>query len=121
MLALTVATSRGAPDFSRQTSLRSVRDVLSRALDPDPANRRRIIDWTRAFWDALHPFALGGAYVNFLMDDEGDDRTRATYGDNYPRLRDVKRAYDPENRFRVNKNIAPGDGQTGAPTGIGPT
>ena len=90
-------------------------------VDPDPANRRRIIDWTRAFWDALHPFALGGAYVNFLMDDEGDDRTRATYGDNYPRLRDVKRAYDPENRFRVNKNIAPGDGQTGAPTGIGPT
>ncbi|MGN6106136.1 MAG: FAD-binding oxidoreductase [Kofleriaceae bacterium] len=76
-------------------------------VDPDPAKRGEIIRWTRAYWDALHPYSLGGAYVNFLMDDEGADRTRATYRDNYPRLVAVKRVYDPENRFHINKNVDP--------------
>ena len=41
------------------------------------------------------------------MMDEGDDRVRATYQDNYPRLQAAKAAYDPENLFRVNQNIPP--------------
>jgi len=84
-------------------------------VDPDPANRQLIADWTRGYWAALHPHSLGGAYVNFLMDDEGADRTRATYRDNYPRLAAIKRIYDPENRFHINKNIAP-DVEAEAPT-----
>jgi FAD/FMN-containing dehydrogenase len=65
-----------------------------------------IRDWTVDYYDALHPYSAGGAYVNFLM-DEGQDRVRATYGANYDRLREVKREYDPDNLFRVNQNIAP--------------
>ena len=76
-------------------------------VDPDPANRDRITRWTRDYWTAIHPYASGGAYVNFLMGDEAGDRTRETYGDNYPRLLEVKRRYDPDNRFCVNHNIDP--------------
>ena len=75
-------------------------------IDPDPANRERITAWARAYWDAVHPYSAGGAYVNFLM-EEGEERVRATYRDNYERLVAIKRKYDPENLFRVNQNIRP--------------
>ena len=52
-------------------------------------------------------FSTGGTYVNFLTEDEGDDRIRASYGDNLERLARVKAAWDPDNVFRLNKNIAP--------------
>jgi hypothetical protein len=76
-------------------------------VDPDPANRGLITDWAKAYYDALHPYGAGGAYVNFMM-DEGEDRVRATYRDNYDRLAVAKAKYDPENFFRVNQNIKPG-------------
>ncbi len=76
-------------------------------VDPDPANRDRIIRWTRNYWEALHPFSVGGAYVNFIMDDEGQERVRATYRDNYVRLARIKAEYDPDNLFRMNHNIPP--------------
>ena len=63
--------------------------------------------WGRGYWKAVHPFNLAGAYVNFMMDDEAADRVQATYGDNYARLAQVKKQYDPRNLFRVNQNIAP--------------
>ncbi|MCA1790990.1 MAG: BBE domain-containing protein, partial [Thioalkalivibrio sp.] len=59
-----------------------------------------------AYWQALHAHSSGGAYVNFMM-DEGQDRVRATYRDNHPRLARIKAAYDPNNLFRVNQNIEP--------------
>jgi FAD/FMN-containing dehydrogenase len=60
----------------------------------------------RDYWEALHPLSAGGAYVNFLM-DEGDERIRATYRENYDRLVAVKRQYDPTNLFNQNQNIRP--------------
>ena len=75
-------------------------------VDPDPANNERITTWAKEYWDALHPHSAGGAYVNFMM-DEGQERIRATYRDNYPRLAKVKAKYDPDNLFRVNQNIKP--------------
>jgi FAD/FMN-containing dehydrogenase len=75
-------------------------------VDPDPANKDRIVAWAREFWDALHPYSAGGAYVNFMM-EEGSDRIKATYRDNYERLVAVKNRYDPANLFRVNQNIKP--------------
>jgi FAD/FMN-containing dehydrogenase len=77
-------------------------------VDPDPANNERMSAWTRDYHDALHPHSAGGAYVNMMMHDEGPDRVRASYRDNYDRLVEVKRRYDPANLFRVNQNILPG-------------
>ena len=75
-------------------------------VDPDRANAEKITGWTKDYWAALHPYSLGGAYVNFMM-DEGIDRVKATYRDNYDRLREIKRKYDPNNFFRMNQNIKP--------------
>jgi hypothetical protein len=75
-------------------------------VDPDPAKAGLIKDWTVSYWEAEHPHSAGGAYVNFMM-DEGQERVRATYRDNYDRLAAVKRTYDPTNFFRVNQNIRP--------------
>jgi hypothetical protein len=75
-------------------------------VDPDPAQAATLRDWAIGYWEALHPFSLGGAYANFLM-EEGDERARAAYGGNYERLSRVKAQYDPENLFHVNQNIRP--------------
>jgi FAD/FMN-containing dehydrogenase len=75
-------------------------------VDPDPANKEMITDWTRRYHDALHSHGAGGAYVNFMM-DEGQERVQATYRDNYQRLARIKHRYDPGNLFRVNQNIKP--------------
>ncbi len=77
-------------------------------VDPDPANNERMIQWARDYWNALHPYSAGGAYVNFMM-EEGQERVRATYGDNYKRLVEIKKKYDPDNLFRINQNIEPGE------------
>ena len=76
------------------------------AVDPDPAGAGAIRDWAIGYWEALHPYSAGGAYVNFMM-DEGQARVKATYGPNYERLTRVKAAYDPDNVFHVNQNIVP--------------
>jgi len=75
-------------------------------VDPDPDNRERITEWAQDYWEAIHEHSADGAYVNFMM-EEGQDRVRATYGDNYQRLQDVKAKYDPDNFFHVNQNIEP--------------
>lgn len=77
-------------------------------VDPDPANRDLITEWAQDYWEGLHEHSEEGAYINFMM-EEGQDRIRATYGDNYERLREVKAKYDPDNFFRVNQNIPPAD------------
>jgi Berberine and berberine like len=75
-------------------------------VDPEPANKEKTTSWTKQYWEALHPYSAGGAYVNFMM-DEGEERVKATYGDNYGRLVSIKIKYDPTNLFRVNQNIKP--------------
>ena len=76
-------------------------------VDPDPVNKDKISSWTKEYWEALHPFSAGGAYLNFIG-DEGSDRVKASYGGNYERLVSLKKKYDPDNLFRVNQNIKPG-------------
>lgn len=75
-------------------------------IDPNPANNDIISDWARNYWQALHTYSAGGAYINFMM-EEGEDRVIATYGDNYEKLTAIKAKYDPGNLFRVNQNIKP--------------
>jgi FAD binding domain-containing protein/berberine-like enzyme len=75
-------------------------------VDPDPVNVSVIRKWSIDYSEALHPYSAGGAYVNMMM-DEGQERVRASYRDNYDRLARIKATYDPENVFRVNQNIEP--------------
>ena len=75
-------------------------------VDSDPANAAAIRQWCIDYWEATHPYSMGGAYVNFMM-DEGQERVQATYGGNYQRLAEIKSEYDPENFFRINQNIRP--------------
>jgi FAD/FMN-containing dehydrogenase len=76
------------------------------AMDADLANEPALRDWTTAYWEAIHPFSSGGGYVNMYM-DEGQERIRRSYRDNYDRLVRAKRQYDPDNVFRINQNIQP--------------
>lgn len=76
-------------------------------IDPDPAKADDLRRWGRRYWETVHPFNLGGGYVNFMMDDEADNRLEDTYGKNHARLVKVKSRYDPQNLFRVNQNIEP--------------
>jgi FAD/FMN-containing dehydrogenase len=75
-------------------------------VDPDPANVEAISAWSKDYYEALHPFSAGGAYVNMMM-EEGQDRIEAAYGENYARLARTKAEYDPDNLFHVNQNIKP--------------
>lgn len=75
-------------------------------VDPDPSNADKITNWCKDYWEGLHPYSSGGAYLNFIM-DEGQDRIKASYKHNYDRLVQIKKRYDPENLFNVNQNIKP--------------
>lgn len=62
-------------------------------------------EWVRAAWQAMKPFSTGGNYVNFQTADEPADRTREAYRSNFDRLQVAKSRYDPQNLFRINRNI----------------
>jgi FAD/FMN-containing dehydrogenase len=73
----------------------------------DAAGNESRTAWTREYWTKLRPYAAGGAYVNFLM-EEGDERIQAAYGAaTYERLVALKNKLDPTNFFRLNQNIRP--------------
>lgn len=63
--------------------------------------------WARAAWSDMKRFSTGGTYVNFLNEEDAGERIAAAYGANLDRLREIKARWDPENVFRVNKNVAP--------------
>ncbi|HET9332101.1 MAG TPA: FAD-binding oxidoreductase [Gemmatimonadota bacterium] len=72
----------------------------------DAAADRENRAWARTAWEALKGYGTGGAYINFMTEDEGADRTRAAYGDaTLSRLADLKRRYDPGNLFRHTKGF----------------
>jgi FAD/FMN-containing dehydrogenase len=76
-------------------------------VHPDPGKAPELKQWARDYWEAVHPYNLAGAYPNFMMDDEGQARVEASYGENYGRLAKIKAKYDPTNLFRINHNIRP--------------
>jgi hypothetical protein len=65
------------------------------------------IAWVKSLWSRLEPHLLGASYVNHLSSDDRPEKVRASFGQNYDRLREVKGLYDPTNVFRLNANIAP--------------
>jgi FAD/FMN-containing dehydrogenase len=73
----------------------------------DPAFDADLIDWAKTNHTAMMPYATGH-YVNFMTEDEVRDPARAAFEPELlARLRSIKAMYDPENVFRMNKNIAP--------------
>ena len=100
------AVHRVGPDETAWAYRDATWSMVIAGVDPDPAERERITAWASDYWAALAPHSAGGSYVNFMM-EEGEDRIRSSYGDNYERLRAVKARYDPDNVFHVNQNVEP--------------
>ena len=100
------AASRVANDATAWNARNATWGMVMVGVSPDPADNTRMIDWARSYWQELHPFSTGGAYVNMMM-EEGQDRVRASYGALYDRLAQIKARYDPHNLFRINQNILP--------------
>ncbi len=72
----------------------------------EPEMDEQVTGWTRRLHDALTPHATGGVYINVLGHGEAS-RVPAAYGDNWERLVELKRVWDPDNLFRTNHNIPP--------------
>src|SRR5436190_272371 len=72
----------------------------------DPADDDANLAWMRDAGAALDEFCTGTVYSNF-MGSEGDERTKAAYGEKLPRLQALKRAWDPDNVFNRNQNVKP--------------
>jgi FAD/FMN-containing dehydrogenase len=103
------AAGRVAPDataFSQRSSHFGM-NVHTRWREPSMDNT--YIAWAKKLFEALAPFAIGTAYVNFMPGDEVE-RVQEAYGVSYRRLAEVKRQYDPSNLFRMNQNIRPAAG-----------
>lgn len=81
--------------------------VVQAMWSPDSPAGPKNREWVREAWQALKAFSTGGNYVNFQTDDEPAERTAESYRGNFGRLRTIKAAVDPDNLFRVNRNIRP--------------
>ncbi|WP_372379259.1 FAD-binding oxidoreductase [Vibrio natriegens] len=104
--SLGCAASRPAPE-SMAYSCRDAEYVLNVHGRWDAAeDDEKCITWARDFFAKTRPFASGGAYINFLTQDESE-RTESAYGPTYARLQEIKKKYDPNNLFRMNQNIPP--------------
>ncbi|MGH3668760.1 MAG: BBE domain-containing protein, partial [Acidimicrobiia bacterium] len=98
--------SRVAPTATAFPHRAEQYDLLIQSQWPDATDTDRNVRWTTALFEAMQPHLEESVYVNNLG-DEGMVRVQAAYGENYSRLAEVKRAYDPDNLFRANQNIDP--------------
>ncbi len=74
---------------------------------PDDPRADEHLAWVRDAWERIQPFSTGGNYINFQLGEDDTARTADAYRKNYERLQRVKAEYDPDNLFRVNRNIPP--------------
>jgi FAD/FMN-containing dehydrogenase len=100
------AISRVPVDETPYANRDALYDCFPISIWDNPADDEAHIWWARDLWDAMRPFSTGGVYANNLG-EEGADRVRAAYGENYPGLAALKTKYDPTNFFRFNQNIRP--------------
>jgi FAD/FMN-containing dehydrogenase len=73
----------------------------------DAGDDKKNIEWARGAWQDMRQFSTGGTYINFLTEEEGEERIHSSYRKNYERLVEAKTRWDPGNMFRMNKNIVP--------------
>ena len=99
------AIARVKPDATAYWNRMSQWDLLMFGVWSDHTQDEHNAQTLRDLWKAFEPFTKG-YYVN-TEPSESEQRLRATYGDNYPRLAQLKNKYDPGNLFRLNANIRP--------------
>ncbi|MEX1157709.1 MAG: BBE domain-containing protein, partial [Thermomicrobiales bacterium] len=74
----------------------------------EPIQSDEMIAWTRRVWSELQQETGAGVYLNFAgLGEDSATLSKLAYRANHDRLVEVKRAYDPNNLFRVNVNIKP--------------
>ena len=73
----------------------------------DPAEAERNIQWTRDLAGAMAEYAEEGVYINFESDPSAAALEAGFGAENYARLVEIKRRYDPDNIFHNNSNIPP--------------
>jgi FAD/FMN-containing dehydrogenase len=100
------AAHRIAPDATAYGHRDASFAMVIAGIWPDAGQNEQNIAWVREYYEAIAPHSEQGAYVNFLAGDD-QARIRESYGANYDRLVEVKRAYDPDNVFHLNQNIVP--------------
>jgi len=81
-------------------------DVGIMAQWTSPAEAEQHTAWARAFSDALKPHSSHAWLLNFVG-EENQDTIRAAFGNNYDRLAQLKKKYDPTNFFSLNQNVKP--------------
>ena len=109
--ALGGAIGRVAEEATAYTGREAAFDVSAVAFWTDPAHDEAMLDWCRRAMTIAGPEPGLGRYANG-NGDVGPEETRATYGDaKLPRLAALKRAWDPDNVFRVNHNVTPAAGR----------
>jgi len=98
------ATARVAPDATAFANRSAAVNFGITYGSKDPALNDAGIAAVRNFYYALEPH-MAGFYANLHQDDK--DNVGGNYGENYPRLVELKNKYDPTNLFRLNANIRP--------------
>ena len=101
------AATRPLPTETAFAARRAQWDFAAIGQWADGTTSDRHVTWVRALWDRFEPHLLGKAYVNHLAADDRPEVVRASFGENYSRLRQVKTVYDPTNLFHLNANIPP--------------
>ncbi len=101
------AAHRVRPDATAWSCRDATWSMVIAGIDPDPAKAGALKRWGREYWQSLQAVNPSSGYLNFMMDDEGENRVQANYGANYKRLQQVKAKYDPANLFHLNQNIVP--------------
>ena len=71
----------------------------------DGAQSATHIGWLRNIWSRVEPHLQGSVYINHVAADDIPEKVRASFGENYQRLRELKAKFDPKNFFRMNANI----------------
>ncbi|MGZ9722138.1 FAD-binding oxidoreductase [Rhizobium miluonense] len=100
------AIARTSKSDSPYVNRDALYDCFPIAIWDAPADDEANMRWARELWSAVRPYSTSGVYANNLG-DEGEDRVRDAYGENYARLVALKNKYDPTNLFRLNQNIKP--------------
>jgi len=101
------AMARVPDDATAFTGRNAMFDVSADSNWDQAAQDDERIEWVRKAMSITEPYAAAGRYVNEQA-DTGGDVAQSVYGTaKMERLVALKRAWDPDNVFRMNQNIKP--------------